>query len=342
MIDTIKIFTNINKEIYNKIRSNSIVKTSYKTSTGEVFYNIVNDKLEGSYSSSLSVRVGEGVKYHFTSGYYIEIEGSYHKLLLGYNSHNGFYNLIDISLKLIDMCNNAYNIILPNIKHWFLQRIDIAKCFNLGTNDKVCSYINNLSFCNYPRRKLKHFNDESIYLSGTSTTLKIYNKLLEFRKHDIKKLNVDNFDIINYLNSISGFVRFECEIKKKKLFDIYNKKYLRIVNTKYKDFENIWSEEFMKLLKLFENDIKKVRKKEEVDKRLKTLYKENLANRLYDFYISIMCDGLKNVKNRTSKRTYYRNLKYLKDANIDITQTFNIDFEENIIDFDPFSTKEVV
>ena len=76
MIDTIKIFTNIPKNIYDIIKSSSIIKTSYHSATGEVFYNIVNDKLEGSYDSSLSVRVGEGIKYKFTNGYYIEIEGS--------------------------------------------------------------------------------------------------------------------------------------------------------------------------------------------------------------------------------------------------------------------------
>ena len=342
MIDTIKIFTNINKSIYDIIRNSSIVKTSYHSATGEVFYNIVNDKLEGSFDSSLSVRVGEGVKYRFTQGYYIEIEGSYHKISLGYNSHNGYYNLFSICDKLVEMCNKAYNIKLPDLQHWFLQRVDIAKCFDLQTNSNVCRYINNLSYCNYPRRKLKHFNDESIYLSGTSTTLKIYNKLLEFRKHDIKKLNVDGFDVLGFCHTIDGFVRFECEIKKQKLINVYDKKYLRLRNVSYKELEKIWSEEFMKLLKLFENDIKKVRKKEEVENRLKTLYKENLANRLYDFYMSIMCDGLKNVKNRTKKTTYYRNLQYLKEANIDLTQSFNIDFEENIVDFDPFTMKEVV
>ena len=57
MIDTIKVVTMINKSIYDKIHNNSIIKTSYKKSTNEIFYEIVNDHLEGSYSSSLSVRV---------------------------------------------------------------------------------------------------------------------------------------------------------------------------------------------------------------------------------------------------------------------------------------------
>lgn len=74
MIDTIKIVSMINKNTYEKISNNSIIKTSYKRSTKEVFYKIVNDHLEGSYSSSLSVRVGEGVKYKFIGHYYIEIE----------------------------------------------------------------------------------------------------------------------------------------------------------------------------------------------------------------------------------------------------------------------------
>ena len=41
--------------------------------------------------------------------------------------------------------------------------------------------------CSYPRRNIKVYQDESIYLTGATTTLKIYNKMLEFKKHDIKK-----------------------------------------------------------------------------------------------------------------------------------------------------------
>lgn len=74
MIDTIKIVSMISKATYDKIANNSVIKTSYKKSTKQVFYEIVNDHLEGSYSSSLSVRVGEGIRYKFINNYYIEIE----------------------------------------------------------------------------------------------------------------------------------------------------------------------------------------------------------------------------------------------------------------------------
>ena len=342
MIDTIKIYTMISKDIYYTIKENSIVKTSYQTNTGEVFYNIVNDKLEGSYSSSLSVRVGEGGKYKFINQYYLEIEGSFHKIIRGYNTHNGFYNLVSITRTLIDMLEKHYNVKLPTFEHWFLQRVDITKVFDLENNDNVRDYINNLSFCRYPRRKIKHYNDESIYMSGTTTTLKIYNKMLEFRKHDMKKLNENGFPVLKFLPVIQGFIRFECEIKKKKLEQEYKKKYIRVKEINYRELEKIWRDEFMKMIRLFEKDMEVVRKKQDVERRLKTLYKETKAVRLYNFYLSIMVDGLENVKNKTNKSSFYDNIKALKDANIDFSQSTNINFDEHFIDFDPFSYPEVI
>lgn len=46
MIDTIKIISMIDRNTYDKISNNSIIKTSYKRSTKEIFYEIVNDHLE--------------------------------------------------------------------------------------------------------------------------------------------------------------------------------------------------------------------------------------------------------------------------------------------------------
>jgi len=332
----------INKQVYQKIYSSSILKTSYNKRDGEIYYEIVNDKLEGSYSSSLSVRVGTGIKYKFVNMYYIEIEGSFHKIMRGYNSHNGFYNLVEIVKYLISAIEYAYDIKLPELGHWFLQRIDIAICFDLKNNKDVREYINNLSLCNYPRRNIKHYTDEAIYCSGTTTTLKIYNKMLEFRKHDMKKLYKSNFNIDDYLQKIQGFVRFECEIKKKKLEDVYKTKYIRVKNVNYKDLKSVWSEEFMKLLKLLESDLKIVRDKKEIEKRLYTMYSNVRARNLYNFYTSIMLDGMREVKARTSKTVYYKNIKDLKLANIDLSQKYKLTVENKIIDFNPFVWEEVV
>ncbi len=58
MIDTVKIYAEIPFEIYTKIYCKSIVKSSVDKKTGELMYEVINDHLEGSYSSKLSVRVG--------------------------------------------------------------------------------------------------------------------------------------------------------------------------------------------------------------------------------------------------------------------------------------------
>lgn len=342
MIDTIKIYTMINKNIYNKIYHSSDIKASYNLSTGEIFYEIINGHLSGSYDNRLSVRVGSGAKYNFVDMYYIEIEGSYHKIIKGFNAYDGFYDFGEIAKFFISAVENVYKVELPNIKHWFLQRVDIALCYDLGNNNNVRNYINNIKLCNYARRNIKHYQDESIYCTGTTTTLKIYNKLLEFRKHDMKKFFGTYFDLDGFIKKIDGFIRFECEIKKKKLESIYLKKYIRLNTINYKDLKNVWCDEFMKLLKLFESDLYIVRKKEDVKNRLYSLYTERQANLLYNFYICLMADGDISIRERFSSTTYYRNIKLLKQAGIDLSQKYTLELADNYVAFNPFEAQEVL
>ena len=343
MIDTIKIYAEIENNLYNKIKDSSIVKSAVNRETGEELYNIINSHLEGSYSSSLSVKVSCSSKYRLCStGYVIEIEGSYHKIKLGYNSHNGFYDLREISQELINIVNSYYDIVLPAIDFWYLQRCDIAICFDLKNQHNICEYINNLSSCNYSRRKVKFFSNESLYISGTTTTIKIYNKLLEFKKHDMKKFINTDFDLVNYMNTICGFIRFECEVKKKMLEKIYNSKHIQIINVSYKDLKNIWSDEFMKLLKFVKNDLVIVSDRVDVFKRLKEYYSNTRAINLYNFYLMCKSDGVENVKNKLSRATFYRQMGYLKQVNFDVSQKFNLTDTENTINFNPFSYEEVI
>lgn len=345
MIDTIKIYSEISKEICDIIYNNSIVKLAVNNNNNQTLYEITNDHLEGSYDSRISVRVGSGVKYGFCNkfgSYYIEIEGSYHKWVLGYNSHNGYCDLQFICECLIKNIETIYGIELPSLDFWFLQRVDIAICFDLKKQKNVRSYINSLSRCNYPRRNIKFYSDESLYLSGTTTTLKIYNKLLEFKKHDLKRFLNTDFDLDNYCNLINGFIRFECEIKKKKLLDITNSKnnLISISSLNYKDLKKVWCDEFMKLLKFIKNDLDIVRGREAVLERLKEIYKPRLVNVLYNFYCSIQLNGIKDVKSFMSSSSFYRNLNYLKQAGIDISQSYKIE-ELSYFSFNPFNYKEV-
>lgn len=342
MIDTVKIYTMIDKNTYEKIYHSAIIKSSFNMGTGEIYYEIVNDSLKGSYDSSLSVRVGSGVKYGFINNYFLEVEGSYHKIIRGFNAYDGFYSIQEIAKFFKSALEYTYKIKLPTLNHWFLQRCDIAICYDLDSNENVRNYINNLSLCNYPKRNIKHFQDESIYCSGTTTTLKIYNKLLEFKKHDMKKLFNKNFNIINFCNKIDGYIRFECEIKKKKLESIYDKKYIRLKNVDYNTLKSVWSDEFMKLLKMFENDLYIVNKKEDIKERLYNLFSNRQASVLYNFYICLMADGYKDLKSRYPKNTFYRYIRLLKQSGIDLSQKYSLNLVENYVYFNPFEAQEVL
>lgn len=342
MIDTIKIFTMINIEIFKKISNISNIKTSYDNETGQVFYKIINDHILGNLNSSLSIRVGDGTKYNFINKYYIEIEGSYHKFVMGYNSHDGFYNLQLICINLINIVEKNYNVKLPNYNHWFLQRVDIAICYDLEKQDNIKLYINNLSKCNFPRRNLKYYENESIYIAGTTTTLKIYNKLLEFYNNDYKKIKNLEFDLMEHLEKIKGFIRFECEIKKRKLKDLVNKRYVRVNQVFYKDLKDIWHEEFEKLLKILNTDLIPIRNQDEVKYRLNNKFKRVRANHLFEFYIHILTRGINDVKGDLDKSSYYKNLSDLKKCGIDFSQNLNLNTTKDYLDFNPFCSKEIL
>lgn len=342
MIDTIKIYCEIDKNIYDKIKSMSIVKSSVDNMTNEKQYEIINDHLEGSFDSRLSVKVDCGAKYQFSNlGYSIEIEGSFHKIARGYNSHDGFSDLNYICRSLIEIVEFSYDIELPDFENWFLQRVDIAICYDLKNQTNVKSYINSLSRCTYPRRKVKFYYDESLYLAGTSSTLKIYNKLIEFSKHDIKKFINRYENLEKYLNEITGFIRFECEIKKKLLEKITNKKkYIKITDINYEMLKNVWKDEFMKLLKFIDKDIEIIRGREQVKKKLNSIFKKSKAQRLYSFYCNLILEGQNEVKQNTSKYTFNRNIKELQELHIDFSQAYKVE-ECEIFYFNPFESEEV-
>ena len=115
-----------------------------------------------------------------------------------------------------------------------------------------------------------------------------------------------------------------------------------MLNVKYEDLKNVWSDEFMKFLKFVDNDFKIVCNREDVFKRLNTMYKPVKARNLYNFYLMIKTDGIDTVKLRTSKATFFRNISDLKECNIDFSQKFEIQNTDNIILFNPFEAKEVV
>ena len=90
-----------------------------------------------------------------------------------------------------------------------------------------------------------------------------------------------------------------------------------------------------------ESDLYIVRKKEDIKKRLYSLYTDRQANLLYNFYICLMADGEYEVKQRFNRATYYRYIKLLKQAGIDLSQKYTLELADDYVYFNPFEAQEV-
>lgn len=342
MIDTTKFYCIVSEEVKSKIKSKLDLSAKINADTGEILYMFSSGGMEGSYSTNMHINTEDtGSKYGLGNNCILIVEGSYHKWSKGYNSHNGYTNLNLILQNVIRHLELEYDVKLPRFFKWYIQRVDISICYNLENQENVKAYINNLSYMTYPRRKTRFYCNESLYFSGSSTTLKIYNKFAEFTKHDLSRLVKANFDFGDMLQNIQGFLRFECEIKKKKLCDIYQEKNILVCKVKYEKLYEIWKSEFMKLYKINENGLKIVKDNNDVKNRLYSKYSNSKASNLYGFYLSVIHEGYKNVLAENSKSTFYRKISELKDAGIDFSQSAfiveDIDYNERFIDFNPFN-----
>lgn len=355
MIDTVKFLTPITKEVFDVISTlgDRFIKTQQN--------NIVFDRCSvniPSYSTSLHISVDD-ITYFQP---FLVVEGSPHKIFKKQNAYDGFYNLTEILHLVVDFINKNTSLDLPfDESLWFVGKVDITRCFDLEDNQKVCNYINSLSFCSYPRRKNMFFEDESVYFSGTTNTLKIYNKFLECKKNDLSKLKkLDFFDLDSHLKKISGYVRFECSIKSKTLKKIFGKKSANnllknvsddnllkgvfielpcVSDINYTKLEEYWQREFSRLLKISSTskEVRNYNSNAEVYGQLNDTYGGVTANRLYSFYLALKADGYNSLRNKYSRTTFYRYINQLKSININLSNSCNF----NASNFNIFSFREV-
>lgn len=359
LIDTIKILTPISRDIAKTI---SLLGSCLTKTQNDVIVFQMSTMNIPSYSTNLHISIDET---HYSQPFLV-VEGSPHKIFKFQNAYDGFYNLKDILYLVVDFINKNTNLELPYDSNiWFVSKVDITKCYDLGSNEKVCNYINSLSFCSYPRRKNMFFEGESIYFAGTTNTLKIYNKLLECKKNDFTKLKkLDFFDLESHLQKISGYIRFECSIKSKTLRKMFYKKNSnennsvrkesdlcikvvqpvdlpRVSDINYSRLEEYWQAEFFKLLKVSvsSEQVKLFNNNQSVFDRLCEVHTYEMRNRLYSFYLALKSEGYNSLRKKYNRRTFYRYIKSLKEANINISSKYA---GTNTADFNVFDFPEVL
>ena len=123
MIDTIKIYARVSDEAFKKIEASTDTTAKFNLGKEEIYYKISKGTVKGSYDSNLNCRPRESM---YGRKNVIELEGSYHKLVRGYNSHNGFYDIKEVV--------NGFGM---NIKNLYSDIYRISNKQTLGITEKA-------------------------------------------------------------------------------------------------------------------------------------------------------------------------------------------------------------
>lgn len=340
MIDTIRIKSPyIAHSLYNEIKQQSF-KRYCLSPENDIMYEFTNQELLGSYDSKIMLKTStEDWKKIFSvsdnkwrlslvdSEPYIEIEFSIHKFFLGHNVYGGSNDLIGMLLNFEQYLNNAIGFEVPSILEWDILRLDYAEVFKI---DFIKDFLYMMNNSNYPRRNVVRYPD-SIYVTGTTTTLKMYNKKKEFLKHDRKRLKDTEFydDLVDFSD---GILRVEVEVKKKK----FNYDFGRLLKVKeYEEdyFINLYEKEVSKIMNVrTENEI--ICKYKDVQDFLHKNLSPQMARSVMSTYSSLSLLGELETKSNMSKTTYYKHRKILLDNNIS-WENSDLRLDNKVIKFVP-------
>lgn len=321
---------------------------SVDCSDGEIFYCFYSGQLDGSYDYRIRMNIDnrEWVKPEgcqtpiaIETNWYVEVECSLHKLLM---NHNCFGGPVDVkaSIKyLINFIEKHASLCLPYYENWEVKRIDVSKIFVFQYPEICKRIIQNMQNGFYSRRKLRPY-ENGVMFAGSTTTDKFYWKGVEFKEHDYKRFNKyirkeidvmhnkENADLYEQrliifkryidevvLNKAMRTLRFECEIKPRKLKELFGCDIVNVGMLKDDILHAVMETELRKCIKE-DNTMDVVRRSDLVLERLNNMYNIQLSNCLYSVWAKLVQFGEKQVREEFPKSTFCRYKKQLYEAGV--------------------------
>lgn len=324
-IDTVRLKSGfISTEILESIKCHCYRSDRTHLGTGEIVYQLTNGSLRGSWDHAISVQVrdyefvytGKTPKKVSTPPFVI-VEASAHKAYLGHNVFGGPKDFQAACKHLIDIVSDAIEAPLPAPDTWQVERIDWAECYVLEP-EAIKQFISSMSNCTFPRRKINRYEDESIYITGSTTTLKLYHKGPEFRRHDKKRLQKIPgiaHEIQRLQNEADKRLRVEVEFKSKKIVELFGKA-ATVAQIDVQKIVELHEREIKRLIKEGELEMKTVRTNYEVRERLRNIYSDQLASRLFQHWLEFATVGERDAKSHLKKSTFYRVRAQFKKAGV--------------------------
>lgn len=360
-IDTVKLRSpEISEGIAVFLERQCILKQGLELATGEILYEITTGNLEGSWDSRISFKVcredwianRSGKLEQIPCKPFVLVEASIHKFFYGqniYGNPTGFQELCRVFINMLGemLAGDDYNHsdrykLFPDPAKWEVRRVDWAEMFTL-TQAAQAEWFRALKNCKFPRRALKEAKyDTAVHFPGKFTTLRIYGKGAEFKKHDLPRIRhalmayamrqvkehsgkalIDHTAygwIEKKLSALQRLannrLRAEVQINADKLHYDFKGRYPLVSEVTDEYLLAIFKDQIFKLLKEGKSDMETVRTYDAVQARLALVAGTRSANNLFAFWMKLAARGEEAIRPDYSKAQFYANRKKLVDAGI--------------------------
>lgn len=344
-LDTVRFKTPyMERAIVDRVRAKGESYQKICNETGERTWEITRTNLRGSFDSRIMVKPmyedytkskGGKPELHQSPPYLI-IECSVAKAFHGQNVYGVIEDFQDASERLKVLLQMLLEVPLPPAAHWVVQRVDWAENFQLPFQ-AVQEFFEGIYHVAFPRRKVQKYSNESIFVPGTTTTIKLYHKGPEFQQNDRKRLyvvlrsqyqkdrpkdappewasNKASRKLTALQRLANNRLRAEVEIHADKLDDDFgHKPKVSEITTGY--LQAVFDKEIHRLLREGNGAIQIVRTSLAVRDRLEAYYSQELAGRLHGFWLNLATHGEDDTKKRQTRPTFYRQRKQLVDAGV--------------------------
>ena len=301
-------------EDVRRIERKLVHRSAVDNSSGELLYEITSGSLEGSWDHRVSLRVlrtrlipdpTDKRKNKMIPVFcppYLWLEGSVHKALMGHNVHGGPSDVVAPCSWFVEDLGDRLGVRLPPAAEWLAMRVDWAEVFRMP-REAISAYVRSLNSCEFPRRSVHRYGDESLLSPGFTSTVKLYHKGSEFFRHDYRRLNgVFDREELKELVKISGeTLRVEVAIKKRKISSRYGRD-CAVGRLELGWVKEVFDHEVKRLVREAAVDMKIVRDTHNVKARLESVYTGRQAAALFATWVQLAALGERSVKEDMSRR----------------------------------------
>ncbi len=346
-LDTVKLRSPpIDPGAYAEIERRCVRKQAIEVASGHILYQITSGALRGSWDSRISLRPMREEWRQDSNGHmrlctalpYVLVECSAAKMLYGQNIYGGPVDFISTCSQIVQLLEDHLGVRLPATAQWIVRRADWAETFALPFI-AIQEYFRRIQATHFPRRKVRKYGDHAIYIPGSTTTLKLYHKGVEFKAHDrarLQKLHLNLPERPSHKSSrlqsrrfpnrsllkiralqrlANNRMRVEVEIHADKLdFDFGRKPRVEDVTPQY--LMRVFDYEIDRFLREGQDSLQLARTNLAVSDCLRTTYGETAGNRLHAFWCQLAACGEGDCRSKYAPATSYRNRRLLQRAGV--------------------------